>query len=76
MDSSDAIREKLAREDEAYRRLQAKHHEYDARLEELRGRRFLTEEEKTEEVRLKKLKLAMKDQMEAMVRQRRKESGA
>ncbi len=76
MDSSDAIREKLAKEDEAYRHLLAKHHEYDARLEELRSRRFLTEEEKTEEVRLKKLKLAMKDQMEAMVRQRRKESGA
>ncbi len=76
MDQIDAIREKLAREDEDYRRLLAKHHEYDARLEELRGRRFLTEEEQVEEVRLKKLKLAMKDQMESMVRERRKESGA
>ncbi len=76
MDESDSIREKLAREDEGYRRLQAKHHEYDARLEELRCRRFLTEEEKLEEVRLKKLKLATKDRMEAMVREHRRESGA
>ena len=75
MDSIEAIRERLAREDEGYRRLLAKHHEYDARLEELRSRRFLTEEEKVEEVRLKKLKLALKDQMEAMVRDRRKEAG-
>ncbi len=76
MESSEAIRDRLAREDDGYRRLLAKHHEYDQRLEELRSRRFLTDEEKVEEVRLKKLKLAMKDQMEAMVRERRRAAGA
>ncbi len=76
MDPSDAIREKLAREDEGYRHLLAKHREYDARLEELRSRRFLSDEEKMEEVRLKTLKLATKDQMEALVRERRRVAGA
>jgi uncharacterized protein len=76
MDPNDAIRERLAREDEAYRRLVQKHREYDLRLEELRGLKVPTEEEKVEEVRLKKLKLALKDQMEAMVRERRRGSGS
>jgi uncharacterized protein len=76
MDPNDAIRERLAREDEGYRRLAQKHREHELRLEELRGLRFLSEEEKVEEVRLKKLKLALKDQMEAMVRERRRESEA
>jgi uncharacterized protein YdcH (DUF465 family) len=75
MDPNEAIREQLARDDESYRRLLEKHQEYDRRLEELRGRRFLTDDEKMEEVRLKKLKLAMKDQMEAMVRERRRRAG-
>jgi uncharacterized protein len=75
MNPYDAIRDRLAREDEGYRRLAQKHHEYDLRLEELRGLKFPTEEEKVEEVRLKKLKLALKDQMETMVRERRRESG-
>jgi len=76
MDPNDAIRERLAREDEAYRRLAQKHREYDERLEELRSRRFLTEEEKLEEVRLRKLKLAAKDRMEEMVLERRREGGS
>jgi ribosomal-protein-alanine N-acetyltransferase len=75
MDQDDAIRERLAREDEAYRRLAQKHREYDRRLEELRGRRFPSDEEKVEEVRLKKLKLSTKDRMEEMVRERRREHG-
>ncbi len=76
MEPSEAIRERLARDDGGYRRLLAKHHEYDERLEELRSRRFLSDEEKVEEVRLKKLKLAMKDRMEAMVLERRRAAGA
>jgi uncharacterized protein YdcH (DUF465 family) len=75
MDPNDAIRERLAREDEGYRRLVQKHQEYDRRLEELRNLRFPSDEEKLEEIRLKKLKLAAKDQMEAMVRGQRRESG-
>ena len=57
-----------ARAGDDYRRLEIKHRGYDERLEELRTRKFLTEDEKLEEVKLKKLKLALKDQMEAITR--------
>ncbi len=71
MDALAETRDRLAREDATFRRLALKHREYDERLAELRGRRFLTDEEKLEEVRLKKLKLSLKDQMETIVRQHR-----
>ncbi|MEM9074844.1 MAG: YdcH family protein [Myxococcota bacterium] len=45
-------------------RLQKKHASIDARVEELSGRSFLTVSEQMEQRRLKKQKLAMKDQMQ------------
>lgn len=54
--------------DPAYQRLERKHKDLSARLEELQEQRFLTDEEKLEEVRIKKMKLALKDQMEALAR--------
>ena len=59
--------ERVSREDPGFRRLQQKHNEYDSRLQELRSQRYLSDEEKLEEVCLKKKKLALKDQMEAML---------
>ncbi|HEY0795203.1 MAG TPA: YdcH family protein [Acidisarcina sp.] len=46
--------------------LQAQHRSYEAMLQSLAQRPYLTEEEKLEEVRLKKLKLHVKDEMEAL----------
>ena len=40
-----------------------------SQLDQVKAKIFLTEEEKLEEVRLKKLKLRVKDQMELLVRQ-------
>ena len=62
------IRERLVEEDPQFRRLVNKHQEYEKRLEELRSSKFLTEEEKVEEVKIKKLKLSLKDQMEEIIR--------
>jgi uncharacterized protein YdcH (DUF465 family) len=54
---------------EEYRRLREQHTSYASQLDQLSTKIFLTEEEKLEEVRLKKLKLKAKDQMELLVRQ-------
>jgi hypothetical protein len=57
---------------ENLRKLAQEHSQYAQRLESLSQKRFLSEEEKLEEVRLKKLKLRLKDEMamlESQVRQ-------
>ena len=63
------VRRQLAAEDAEYQRLLQKHHEYEKRLDTLGGRRFLSDEERVEQTRLKKMKLAIKDQMERRVRE-------
>jgi len=63
----------LANHDE-FRKLAQEHSQYAQRLESLTHKRYLTEDEKLEEVRLKKLKLRLKDQMESIERQHRQES--
>ena len=63
----------LASHDE-FRRLATEHTQYAERLDLLTQKRYLTEDEKLEEVRLKKLKLRLKDQMEAIERQFRQQT--
>jgi uncharacterized protein YdcH (DUF465 family) len=50
-----------------FRQLAAEHCDYAKKLEALEELPHLTDQEKLEEVRLKKLKLRLKDQMEAML---------
>lgn len=52
----------LATSDE-FRDLHTRHQEYDRRLTELEAMSHLSDDEQMEEVRLKKLKLHIKDQM-------------
>jgi len=59
-----SLREELIASHEEFRRLAQEHSQHSQRLEALLQKRYLSEEEKLEEVRLKKLKLRLKDQME------------
>ena len=61
--------EKMAVENAEYKRLLQKHHEYEKRLEVLQGLRFMSDAERGEQTRLKKMKLAIKDQMEQLARE-------
>ncbi|MBZ5646477.1 MAG: DUF465 domain-containing protein [Acidobacteriia bacterium] len=60
------LRDHLLSNHEEFRRLAQEHTQYAQRLDSLIQKRFLSEDEKLEEVRLKKLKLRLKDQMEAI----------
>jgi hypothetical protein len=53
---------------EEINRLQTEHRRYAQRLEELLQKPYLSEEEQIEEVKLKKLKLRIKDEINALER--------
>lgn len=56
---------------EEYRQLASRHHDFARQLDELESLPHLTDAEQMEETRLKKLKLRLKDQMEAIMSQYR-----
>lgn len=57
--------------DPEYQRLSEEHARYAAQLDQLASKRYLNEQEQMEEIRLKKLKLRLKDQMEVLVQRSR-----
>ena len=60
------VRDQLLASNDEFRRLAQEHSEYQQRLESLIQKKYLSEDEKLEEVRLKKLKLRLKDQMQSL----------
>ena len=58
------IRNQLLAGNDEFRRLAQEHQQYSQRLDNLIQKRYLSDDEKLEEVRLKKLKLRLKDEME------------
>ena len=68
-------RDQLLTSNDEFRRLVQEHSQYSQRLDVLTQKRYLSEDEKLEEVRLKKLKLRLKDQMESLERQFRQQYG-
>jgi len=67
-------REQLLTGHDQFQRLVQEHSQYSQRLESLTQKRYLTEDEKLEEVRLKKLKLRLKDQMQSLEMQFQRQS--
>jgi uncharacterized protein len=66
--SATDVKELLLRESEEFQQLSRKHQELDERLVALTAKYLLSDEEKVEEVTLKKKKLAIKDRMAHMIR--------
>jgi uncharacterized protein len=62
-----AIRETLMANNPEYQRLCTEHAHYAALLDELTSKRYLTDQEQLEEVRIKKMKLRLKDEMQTLV---------
>ncbi len=68
---TEAIREQLMANNQDYQRLREEHARYATQLEQLASKSYLNEQEKLEEIRLKKLKLRVKDHMEMLVQRAR-----
>jgi len=69
--AQEELKAHLMNSNEEFRQLATKHSEYARQLDALEALSHLTEQEQLEEVRLKKLKLRLKDQMEAILKQYR-----
>ena len=73
MSSALDIREHLLQSSDEFRKLAKEHSAYDEKLSLLLNRSFLSEQEKLEEVTLKKLKLRAKDRMQQMIQAERQQ---
>ncbi len=68
------VREQLLASSDEFRKLADEHSSYAQRLESLANKKYPSEEDKIEEIRLKKLKLRLKDEMESFQTQVRQVS--
>ena len=63
------VKNLLLHNDPTYRELAERHHQLHDKLHQFTDRHYLTDSEHVEEITLKKLKLALKDQMERIARE-------
>jgi uncharacterized protein YdcH (DUF465 family) len=70
--TADMLKEELMSRDPEFRELAREHTRYEERLSELTALAYPSDEEQLEEVTLKKKKLALKDQMYALITQHQK----
>ena len=73
-DGLQELREHLMATNDEFKRLATEHHDYKEKLQQLAGKPYLTDQEQIEEARMKKIKLHLKDQMETMVQESRKQA--
>jgi uncharacterized protein YdcH (DUF465 family) len=71
--AQDELKAHLMATDEHFRELCQQHSDYDHKVAELEAKSTLTEAEKVEEVKLKKLKLHLKDQIVEIMNRHRHE---
>jgi uncharacterized protein YdcH (DUF465 family) len=71
--TADRVKEELMNRDPEFRELAREHTRYEQRLSELTALAYPSDEEQLEEVTLKKKKLALKDQMYALIMQHQKD---
>jgi uncharacterized protein YdcH (DUF465 family) len=71
MMKEEEIKEHLMSENPEFRRLADEHSQFEAKLGELLNRHHMTDQERLEEVTLKKRKLQLKDQMNSMIQKAR-----
>ena len=69
--AQEELKAHLMATNEEFRRLASQHSDFARQLEALESLPHLTQEQELEETRLKKLKLRLKDQMEAIMSQYR-----
>src|SRR5579862_1760842 len=74
--AQEELKAHLMETNEEFRRLAGQHSEFARKLDALEALPHLTHEEQLEETRLKKLKLRLKDQMEAILNQYRSQQVA
>lgn len=71
--TADRVKKELMNRDPEFRELAREHTRYEERLSELTALAYPSDEEQLEEVTLKKKKLALKDQMYALIMQHQKD---
>ena len=69
MSTTDAVKDELLKSNSVFRDLVHQHQDFETRLSELAHLSYPSEDEQLEEITLKKKKLAIKDEIYAMMQQ-------